>query len=86
MERNIYRDLKSSYESLLDFHNKELKDITNTILALDKEYLLKNIDINNIDGNNSIILFTKNGIDTSLIKNLQFVIAKYDYEYIILFI
>lgn len=78
MERNIYRDLKSSYESLIKYHDdsfKELKGITDSILVLDKEYLLKNIDINNIDENNSII-FTKNGIDTSSIKNLQFVITK----------
>lgn len=78
MERNIYRDLKSSYESLIKYHDdsfKELKGITDSILVLDKEYLLKNIDINNVDENNSII-FTKNGIDTSSIKNLQFVITK----------
>lgn len=78
MERNIYRDLKASYESLIKYHNdsfKELKGITDSILVLDKEYLLKNVDINNIDENNSII-FTKNGIDTSSIKNLQFVITK----------
>ena len=36
---------------------------------------LKNIDINNVDENN-LIIFTKNGIDTSSIKNLQFVITK----------
>lgn len=78
MERNIYRDLKSSYEELIKYHDdsfKELKGITDSILVLDKEYLLKNIDINNVDENNSII-FTKNGIDTSSIKNLQFVITK----------
>lgn len=78
MERNIYRDLKTSYESLIKYHDdsfKELKGITDSILVLDKEYLLKNIDINNVDENNSII-FTKNGIDTSSIKNLQFVITK----------
>lgn len=78
MERNIYRDLKSSYESLIKYHDdsfKELKGITDSILVLDKEYLLKNIDINNVDENNSII-FTKNGIDTSSVKNLQFVITK----------
>ena len=78
MERNIYGDLKSSYESLIKYHDdsfKELKGITDSILVLDKEYLLKNIDINNVDENNSII-FTKNGIDTSSIKNLQFVISK----------
>lgn len=78
MERNIYRDLKSSYESLIKYHDdsfKELKGITDSILVLDKEYLLENIDINNVDKNNSII-FTKNGIDTSSIKNLQFVITK----------
>lgn len=78
MERNIYRDLKSSYESLIKYHDdsfKELKGITDSILVLDKEYLLENIDINNVDENNSII-FTKNGIDTSSIKNLQFVITK----------
>lgn len=78
MERNIYRDLKTSYEELIKYHNdsfKELKGITDSILVLDKEYLLKNIDINNVDENNSII-FTKNGIDTSSIKNLQFVITK----------
>lgn len=78
MERNIYRDLKTSYEELIKYHDdsfKELKGITDSILVLDKEYLLKNIDINNVDENNSII-FTKNGIDTSSIKNLQFVITK----------
>lgn len=78
MERNIYRDLKSSYEELIKYHDdsfKELKGITDSILVLDKEYLLENIDINNVDKNNSII-FTKNGIDTSSIKNLQFVITK----------
>lgn len=78
MERNIYRDLKSSYEELIKYHDdsfKELKGITDSILVLNKEYLLKNIDINNVDENNSII-FTKNGIDTSSIKNLQFVITK----------
>lgn len=78
MERNIYRDLKLSYEELIKYHDdsfKELKGITDSILVLDKEYLLKNIDINNVDENNSII-FTKNGIDTSSIKNLQFVITK----------
>lgn len=78
MERNIYRDLKISYEELIKYHDdsfKELKGITDSILVLDKEYLLKNIDINNVDENNSII-FTKNGIDTSSIKNLQFVITK----------
>lgn len=78
MERNIYRDLKSSYESLIKYHDdsfKELKGITDSILVLDKEYLLENIDINNVDENNSII-FTKNRIDTSSIKNLQFVITK----------
>lgn len=78
MERNIYRDLKSSYEELIKYHDdsfKELKGITDSILVLDKEYLLKNIDINIVDENNSII-FTKNGIDTSSIKNLQFVITK----------
>ena len=78
MERNIYRDLKASYESLIKYHDdsfKELKGITDSILVLDKEYLLKNVDINNVDENNSII-FTKNGIDTSSIKNLQFVITK----------
>lgn len=78
MERNIYRDLKTSYEELIKYHDdsfKELKGITDSILVLDKEYLLKNVDINNVDENNSII-FTKNGIDTSSIKNLQFVITK----------
>lgn len=78
MERNIYRDLKTSYEELIKYHDdsfKELKGITDSILVLDKEYLLKSIDINNVDENNSII-FTKNGIDTSSIKNLQFVITK----------
>ena len=78
MERNIYRDLKTSYEELIKYHDdsfKELKGITDSIIVLDKEYLLKNIDINNVDENNSII-FTKNGIDTSSIKNLQFVITK----------
>lgn len=78
MERNIYRDLKASYESLIKYHDdsfKELKGITDSILVLDKKYLLENIDINNVDENNSII-FTKNGIDTSSIKNLQFVITK----------
>lgn len=78
MERNIYRDLKSSYEELIKYHDdsfKELKGITDSILVLNKEYLLENIDINNVDENNSII-FTKNGIDTSSIKNLQFVITK----------
>lgn len=78
MERNIYRDLKTSYEELIKYHDdsfKELKGITDSILVLDKEYLLKNIDINIVDENNSII-FTKNGIDTSSIKNLQFVITK----------
>lgn len=78
MERNIYRDLKASYENLIKYHDdsfKELKGITDSILVLDKEYLLKNVDINNVDENNSII-FTKNGIDTSSIKNLQFVITK----------
>lgn len=78
MERNIYRNLKTSYEELIKYHDdsfKELKGITDSILVLDKEYLLKNIDINNVDENNSII-FTKNGIDTSSIKNLQFVITK----------
>ena len=78
MERNIYRDLKTSYEELIKYHDdsfKELKGITDSILVLDKEYLLKNIDINNVDENNSII-FTKNGINTSSIKNLQFVITK----------
>lgn len=78
MERNIYRDLKTSYEELIKYHDdsfKELKGITDSILVLDKKYLLKNIDINNVDENNSII-FTKNGIDTSSIKNLQFVITK----------
>lgn len=78
MERNIYRDLKTSYEELIKYHDdsfKELKGITDSILVLDKEYLLKNIDINNVDENNSII-FTKNGIDTSSIKNLQFVMTK----------
>lgn len=78
MERNIYRDLKTSYEELIKYHDdsfKELKGITDSILVLDKEYLLKNIDINSVDENNSII-FTKNGINTSSIKNLQFVITK----------
>ena len=78
MERNIYRDLKTSYEELIKYHDdsfKELKGITDSILVLDKEYLLKNIDINKVDENNSIV-FTKNGIDTSSIKNLQFVITK----------
>ena len=78
MERNIYRDLKTSYEELIKYHDdsfKELKGITDSILVLDKEYLLENIDINNVDKNNSII-FTKNGIDTSSVKNLQFVITK----------
>lgn len=78
MERNIYRDLKTSYEELIKYHDdsfKELKGITDSIVVLDKDYLLKNIDINNVDENNSII-FTKNGIDTSSIKNLQFVITK----------
>lgn len=78
MERNIYRDLKASYESLIKYHDdsfKELKGITDSILVLDEEYLSKNIDINNVDENN-LIIFTKNGIDTSSIKNLQFVITK----------
>lgn len=77
MERNIYRDLKTSYEELIKYHEdsfKELKSITDSILALDGEYLLDNIEVYHVDDDNSIIL-TKNGIDTTSIKNLQFSIS-----------